>query len=129
MANKLFSSAESKWIIKYLWDELWIWYLDMYCISFAVSLIKNWKVDDLNNKIDDARWLEFNYYSLKKPELYRALLSCLYEKNISEDEFFWSHSYMKYHWDNWAKILWDIRENKAWTDKQLFLIELSLLTQ
>ena len=124
---KLKTSENAAAIINTLWTQTNIQFIDMARIAFAVSLIKNWKAKNLKDNLKDSSWKEFNDYSLSNQEFYRALLSCLYEKNLTDEEFFSNKSYFKYHVDDWANILWDIREKKAKEDKNIFLIELASL--
>ena len=122
---KLKASEKAAAIINTLWTQTGIQFIDIARIAFAVSLIKNWKAKNLEDIKDASSKKEFNDYSLSNSEFYRVLLSCLYEKNLTDDEFFSNKSYFKYHVDDWADILWDIRENKAKQDKNIFLIELA----
>ena len=124
-APKLKTSTNSKEYISVIWDKIDMQYIDVARVAFAVSLINSGWVVDNNESLEDTLWQEYNEYSWKDPEFYRALLCCVYQKNLSDEEFFSSQSHLKYHIDRWAKILWDIWENKAKWDKNVFLMEIA----
>ncbi len=122
---KLKTSSSSKEFISVIWDKIEMQYIDVARVAFAVSLINSWWKVEENESLEDTSWQEYNEYSLKDSDFYRALLCCVYQKNLSDEEFFSNQSHFKYHVDRGAKILWDIWENKAKWDKNVFLMEIA----
>lgn len=122
MAQKLFTSKEWWEIIDKLSVKLWIDLRTLVRIALALSLNKN---KSNVNVSDDSKWREFNRYSLIGNEelFYKTLLESLYDKELSDDDFFWNSSVLKYHIDAWLKIIQDLY-NEANQDTSELIIKL-----
>lgn len=107
MAQKLFTSKEWWEILDKLSIKLWIDLRTLVRIALALSLNKN---KDSVSISENSKWREFNRYSLLGSEelFYKTILESLYKKQLSDDEFFWNSSVLKYHIDAWLKIIRDL---------------------
>ena len=121
---RLKTSSASELVLNKIWASTKMQYTDLARLAFAVSLIKWWKNIDKN--FDDIMWKELIDTSFKHIEFYRALLSSLYQKNLTDEEFYSNNSYLKLHIDRWCKYLDEIW-TEVWWDKNEFLIKIAQL--
>lgn len=126
MTRKLCISKKWWKIIDELSVKLWIDLLILARIALALSLNRN---KDKVEPSEDARWREFNRYSLIGDEelFYTTLLNTIYNKQLTDDEFFWNSSSVKYHIDAGLEILENLYDevNKDSSELIMKLLEIN----